>query len=248
MYKLVLPNFEGPFDLLLYFIKRDELNIYDIPIAKITSEFLNYIRLMNYFDLELAGEFILMASTLIYIKAQMLIPRPGRGDDGELEDPRTKLIQPLLEYKQMKEASSNMGYLYDNQKYTYYRNLFNAEQEELASTNNFKNATLFDLLKAFKKATERSKPVEQQHIVEIVPITTEEKSRIILEILKQKKQISFFEITSNQNRQNIVVIFLALLEMIKLQTIVILQDNTFDDIIISIKEDLTIFNEVEQNG
>ncbi len=237
MYKLILPNFEGPFDLLLYFIKRDELNIYDIPIAKITSEFLNYIRLMKYFDLELAGEFILMASTLIYIKAQMLIPRPGVGDDGELEDPRMKLIQPLLEYKQMKEAANNLHLLSEDQKYTYYRTLFNAEQEQFALDNNFKNATLFDLLRAFKKATERTKVEEQQHIVELVPITIEEKVSFILDSLAKKSRISFFEITLKLNRQHIVVTFLALLEMMKLQKVFIHQENSFDDIFISLRSE-----------
>jgi len=86
MYKIRLPNFEGPFDLLLFFIKRDELNIYDIPIARITEEFLKYIRVMQYFDLELAGEFLLMASTLMYIKSQMLLPRPVSEEDGEIEE------------------------------------------------------------------------------------------------------------------------------------------------------------------
>ena len=96
MYKISLPNFEGPFDLLLYFIKRDEINIYDIPIAKITEEFLSYIRLMQYFDLELAGEFIYMASTLIYIKTQMLLPKGDVEIGDEIEDPRTQLVERLI--------------------------------------------------------------------------------------------------------------------------------------------------------
>ena len=99
MYKIKLPVFEGPFDLLLYFIKRDELNIYDIPISKITEEFLEYIRIIKLMDLDLAGEFIVMASTLMQIKSQMLLPRLQDSNGETIDDPRTELVQKLIEYK-----------------------------------------------------------------------------------------------------------------------------------------------------
>ncbi|MFP4528160.1 MAG: segregation and condensation protein A, partial [Candidatus Kapaibacterium sp.] len=127
MYNIKLPNFEGPFDLLLYFIKRDEINIYDIPIARITEEFLNYIRLMKIFDLELAGEFVLMAANLMYIKTQMLLPRYKDEEGEEIEDPRTQLVQRLLEYKQFKEASGEMAEMAEEQRYVYYREVFEAD-------------------------------------------------------------------------------------------------------------------------
>lgn len=152
MYKIKLPNFEGPFDLLLYFIKRDELNIYDIPISKVTSEFLDYIRIMKYFDLELAGEFILMASTLMYIKAQLLLPKPKSSEDSAVEDPRTSLVQKLLEYKQMKDAAQQLHSMSEDNKYTLYRRLFDFDREVLEASAEFKNANLFELMKALQKS------------------------------------------------------------------------------------------------
>ena len=109
-YTIQLPNFEGPLDLLLYFIRRDELNIYDIPIAKITGDFLDYVRLMEMFDLELAGEFMVMAASLMQIKALMLLPREKVNAEGEVEeiDPRAELLQRLLIYKQFKDAAGDL--------------------------------------------------------------------------------------------------------------------------------------------
>lgn len=233
MYKIRLPNFEGPFDLLLYFIKRDEVNIYDIPIAKITKEFLNYIRLIQIFDLELAGEFILMASDLMYIKAQMLLPRPVNEDGEEIDDPRTNLVRRLLEYKQIKDGATEIKALEEEQKYTYYRELFQADMRFAEETENYKNTNLFDLLKAFKKAIERGNYVEVNHHINFEPISIEDKSELILTKLKAKARLSFFEITKGLSRQHIVVTFLAILEMLKSKKIFIIQKENFDDIIIS---------------
>jgi segregation and condensation protein A len=235
MYKIRLPNFEGPFDLLLYFIKRDELNIYDIPISRITEEFLHYIRLIQYFDIELAGEFILMASTLMYIKAQMLLPVRKDDNEEEIEDPRTGLVQKLLEYKKYKDAALQLRQMAEEQKYFYYRNLFDADREMIESSQNYKNATLFDLLSAFKKATEKISIEEVKHIVQIESITVEEKTKLIIHLLQNNKRISFFELTLNSNRPHIVVTFLALLELMKYQRIYIFQENIFGDIIITQK-------------
>jgi segregation and condensation protein A len=235
MYKIRLPNFEGPFDLLLYFIKRDELNIYDIPISRITEEFLHYIRLIQYFDLELAGEFILMASTLMYIKAQMLLPVSKDDNEEEIEDPRTGLVQKLLEYKKYKDAALQLQQMAEEQKYYYYRNLFEIDREIIEESQNYKNATLFDLLAAFKKATDKSAKEEVKHIVQIENITVEEKTKLIIALLKNNRRISFFELTLSSNRQHIVVTFLALLELMKYHRIYIFQENNFEDIIITQK-------------
>lgn len=246
MYKIRLPNFEGPFDLLLYFIKRDELNIYDIPIARITEEFLKYIRLMQYFDLELAGEFLVMVTTLMYIKTQMLLPKPESEDSDEIEDPRTILVQKLIEYKQFKEASHELNQLAEDQRYTYYRNLFNLDAKTIENEDDayYENSTLFDLLKAFKLALERTQGGIKEHVVNINPVSMEEKSAYILQKLRFKKRITFFELVQGESRRSIIVTFLALLDMIKIKLIVILQDNVFDDIIISEKQNIN--DEVEQ--
>lgn len=233
MYKIRLPNFEGPFDLLLYFIKRDEVNIYDIPIAKITKEFLNYIRLIQYFDLELAGEFILMASNLMYIKAQMLLPRSNQEDAENGEDPRTNLVQRLLEYKQIKEGAADLKTLEEEQRYTYYRELFEVDMRLVDDTENYKNTSLFDLLKAFKKVIDRGKYEDVQHHINFEPITIEEKANLIIDKLKSKARISFFELTKGLSRAHIVVTFLAILDMIKGKKIIIMQQDNFEDIVIS---------------
>ena len=123
MYKIKLDHFEGPLDLLLFFIKRDELNIYDIPISKITKEFLAYVNLIRTLDLETAGDFILMASTLMHIKARMLLPREI-DEKGEEIDPRADLIQALLEYKKYKEMSEELSFFETNQRKISYRGNF----------------------------------------------------------------------------------------------------------------------------
>lgn len=233
MYKIRLPNFEGPFDLLLYFIKRDELNIYDIPIAKITAEFLNYIRIIQHFDLELAGEFIFMASTLMYVKTQMLLPRPVDEHGVEIEDPRTQLVQRILEYKQFKEASSDISRLYDDQKYTHYKKLFDAEYAQAEGDMIYKNATLFDLVKAFQTALGRNKDLPQVHEVEMFNVSIDDKSSLIMDKLSRKPRISFFDLVRNLNKQHIVVTFLAVLELMKRQKIFITQDDNFEDITIA---------------
>ncbi len=236
MYKLKLPNFEGPFDLLLYFIKRDELNIYDIPIARITVEFLKYIRVMKYFDLELAGEFIVMAATLMYIKTQMLLPRDEADEASEAEDPRTQLVQRLLEYKKFKEAAYNLQEFEDSQKYIHYRKMFDSDQKmvEDNSQNTYANANLFDLLKAFRKVMDKKDIIEEpQHIVNLFPVTVEEKSKEMLDFLNKKKRIVFSQYIANSSKPIIVITFLTILDLIRKKLIFCQQEEAFDDIVIS---------------
>lgn len=231
MYKIKLPNFEGPFDLLLYFIKRDELNIYDIPISRITAEFLSYIRIMQQFDLELAGEFIVMASNLMYIKTQMLLPRQAPDEGEEIEDPRNQLVQSLLEYKQFKSAAADLAENAEEQKYTFYRTLFDADLQQVGAAG-YKNATLFDLMKAFRKAVERNQAETVEHVVKLVPVKVEEKIEYIKGLLKNKSRVAFSEITRMKSRFHIVATFLAILELMKLQVIFCQQSDNFDEIFI----------------
>lgn len=236
MYKLKLPNFEGPLDLLLYFIKRDELNIYDIPIAGITAEFLKYIRLMKEFDLELAGEFIVMAATLMYIKAQMLLPRDPADEDGEIEDPRTQLVEQLLEYKKYKEAAADLRELDDSQRYVFYRRLF-SEDKSIAEENqksNFSNATLFDLMYAVERVLRRKNIEEENnHTVKIFPVTVEEKAELLLHDLAKSKRIEFSSYIAECSRPVVVVTFLAILDLTRKRRIFIFQNNFGDDIVIT---------------
>ncbi len=236
MYKISLPNFEGPFDLLLFFIRKEELNIYDIPIYKITREFLNYVRLMQLFDLELAGEFLVMAATLMQIKTKLLLPKDEK-DGEEIEDPRTPLIERLLEYKQFKLAGGELAEKFDDQKYTYYRQIFEQDEKIAANSGNFMNATLFHLMRAFKAVMERSKEEPLSHVVEMIPVTVEEKTLQIKKLLKSRPRVNFFQLTTGEPRINVIVTFLALLEMIKNRLVFITQDENFEDIVIARRPD-----------
>jgi segregation and condensation protein A len=230
MYRIKLPNFEGPFDLLLYFIKRDELDIYDIPIARITEEFLSYVRVMKLLDLELAGEFILMASTLMYIKARLLLPKPKDENGEEIEDPRTELVQKLLEYKQIKEAAEEMLVLEENNRHFYGRAYFPSDDN---SEVVYTNTTVFDLLTAFKNAVDRLDNAIQEHVVELIPLTVEEQKSELVKIINVKGRIKFLEYMKDKPKSFIVVTFLALLELIRSHELFISQDDLFEDIIIS---------------
>ncbi|MCX7737535.1 MAG: segregation/condensation protein A [Candidatus Kapabacteria bacterium] len=242
MYRIKLDNFEGPFDLLLYFIKRDEINIYDIPIARITDEFLKYIRLMKILDLEIAGEFIVIAASLMQIKIQMLLPRDNENSDNEAEDPRMPLVQKLLEYKQFKEAAKDLSNLEKSQRFTYYRQLYDVDYQTAINLNGvqYKNATVFDLMSAFGKILERKKNQNNSHIIPLITITVEEKIEMIKSLLLRQKKFSFNKIIKKEPKQVIVVTFLALLELIRSGIIIALQSRSFDDIIISHKDYIRI--------
>ena len=233
MFKISLPNFEGPFDLLLYFIKRDEVNIYDIPIVRITEEFLNYVRVMQIFDLELAGEFLVMAANLMYIKTQMLLPKPRTEDGEEIEDPRTQLVQRLLEYKKFKEASGELKRRAEDNRYTYYRQLFAQDRKISRENGTYVNATIFDLLTAFKRAMERKRINESNHVVKFPQITTEQMIERIISSLEKKGRLSFFSFVNDIPKNELIVTFLAILDLMKSQIIYIKQEGNFDDIIIA---------------
>ncbi len=223
--------------MLLYFIKRDELDIYDIPISRITEEFLNYVRLMQMLDLELAGEFLVMAANLMLIKIQMLLPKDNDPETGEVEDPRTDLVNQLIEYKQMKEAAKELNVISEEQKFVLYRKLFD-EDRKLAKDSlepQYKESNVFDLIAALRKAIKRSEINVKPHIIERNVITVEECSKNLLNTLKQQKRISFMEILKKETKPVIVVTFLAILELIKMGKIFVLQSQNFDDIIITEK-------------
>lgn len=245
MYNIRLSNFEGPLDLLLFFIKRDELDIYDIPIASITHEFLEYVQLMEMLDLEQAGEFVVMASMLIQIKAQMLLPREekegGILDGMDEDDPRAELVRRLLEYKRFKEASETLATQADEQRYVLYRQVFDAEEIHASESGNYRNATLFDLLKALKRAIDKAPVHDDPHVVTRFPITVEEKAEEVVHLLRVRPSVRFFELINGLTKMHIVVTFLALLELAKNALIRIQQDESFDDIVVAAR-----LNEPEQ--
>ena len=150
MYRVQLDQFQGPLDLLLYFIRRDEIDIYDIPIAQITAEYLQLIEDIKAMNLSIAGEFILMAATLMNIKSKMLLPRPELDDEGEPIDPRLELVNQLVEYQRFKEISSELALKSHNQSFLHSRSIEQATEGLDDVGQYLKNVTLFDLSQYFK--------------------------------------------------------------------------------------------------
>lgn len=222
MYRVQLNNFEGPLDLLLFFIKRDELDIYDIPISYITKQFLEYIHLMEELDLDVASEFILMASMLMSIKAKMMLPRED-SDDDELDesDPRYELVQRLLEYKRYKEMSEKMADMDEETRKKYMRGYPEADEVDKQATGEaLQDVTMFDLIAAFKKVLQDIERKNIVHHVEKVSTTVEEQAEFVLNRLQEHGRQTFMEVCSTlKNKIYVVVTFLAVLEMIKEQQI-----------------------------
>ncbi|MCX6150223.1 MAG: segregation/condensation protein A [Ignavibacteriales bacterium] len=235
MYKIKLLNFEGPLDLLLFFIKRDELNIYDIPISTITGEFVEYLNLIKMMDLEVAGDFILMATTLMQIKVRMLLPKEI-DEKGEEIDPRADLVRALLEYKRYKEMSEELSFFEANQRRVSYRGNYSADNKVAYPEYEtlLKNITLFDLIKAFKNAL-LDKPKEIFHEIKKQPITIDEQIEYILSIVKDKGELHFLELVKDmQEKIRIIVTFIALLELIKMGKIGLKTSKSFNDFVIYI--------------
>jgi segregation and condensation protein A len=240
LYKIKLQYFEGPLDLLLFFIKRDELNIYDIPISKITSEFIEYLNLIKQLDLEVAGDFILMAATLMQIKVKMLLPRE-LDEKGEEIDPRADLVKALLEYKKYKEMSEELSYFESNQRKISYRGNYSADYKISAPEYDtlLKNISLYDLMKAFKKAL-IDQPKEIIHEITKIPISIDEQIQYILEKIANSGELHFLELIKGMHEKiRIIVTFIALLELIKIGRIGLKATKRYNDFI--------IYN-LEQNG
>jgi len=230
MYKIKLEQFEGPLDLLLFFIKRDELNIYDIPISRITKEFLEYVSLIKMLDLEVAGDFILMASTLMHIKVRMLLPREI-DEKGEEIDPRAELVKALLEYKKYKEMSEELTYLESNQRKLNYRGNFSADEKESPPDYEIllKNVSIYDLAKAYKKIIEG---IQQPPVHEIakINVTIDEQIKYILEKVELAGKLHFLDLVIEMKEKiRIVVTFVALLELVKMGKIGITVSKNFND-------------------
>jgi segregation and condensation protein A len=233
LYKIKLEQFEGPLDLLLFFIKRDELNIYDIPISKITKEFLEYVNLIKMLDLEVAGDFILMASTLMHIKVRLLLPREV-DEKGDEIDPRADLVAALLEYKRYKEVSEDLGYFESNQRKLSYRGNYSADEKESPPEYEIllKNVTIFDLAKAFKKAIEGIKP-EVVHEIKKINISIDDQIQFILDKINEHGELHFLSLINEMREKiRIVITFIALLELAKMGKIGLKESPNFNDFIL----------------
>ena len=245
-YKLRLEMFEGPLDLLLYLIKKSDIDIYDIPITEITDQYLEYIDTMKTLDLNMIGDFLVMAATLMHIKSRMLLPPDPLAQEEEEEDPRNELVRRLEEYKKFKEIAEQL-----KGKEGLRQDLFPRMLDE-AALNDLKEdakevlieATLFDLINALSQALKKV-PEAKTYEVTQEEFTVEHKIHAILHILIEQDSLNLGELFSRSvNKMEVVVTFMAILELIRLKEIVCVQRRLFDDIVIQrnkIKESPTTF-------
>jgi len=211
-YHVRLTQFEGPLDLLLHLIRRDKINIYDIPISHITKEYLSYIEIMQELRLEVAGEFFVMAATLMRIKAQMLLPK--RPDEEDEEDPREELVRNLLEYRKFKEAANHFADRESDRRKVFTRPAVRPPEGE--KDTSLMEVSIFDLVEAFKKVMEDLKN-QISYRIEKETYTIEEKIDLIRDRIESNSEILFTELFSGEfDRLEIIVTFLAILEMARL--------------------------------
>lgn len=226
-YTIKIKQFEGPFDLLLFFIERDELDIYDIPIARIADDFLSYIREIEALNIDLASEFILVAATLMRIKAKMLLPRKELDEEGNEIDPRDELVRRLIEYKQYKAIISDLREMEEHRSQSQTRGNIADELQEIANKalvdSELESISLFKLLQAFQRVMERYEDVKRSsaHTIVQYSYTVAEQQLGILSILEKAEEPRNFESLFGQCKDRIhaIVTFLALLELLNHQKI-----------------------------
>jgi len=228
-YQIKLPQFEGPFDLLLFFIERDELDIYNIPIARITNDFLSYIHSIEILNIELASEFILFVSTLMRIKARMLLPRREVDAQGNEIDPRQELVDKILEYKRFKEASEVMMVMEADRMMQQKRGNIQTEMSGLGETysegTEIQTVTMYKLLQAYEKVVKKfnERMFKPQHVVVKYNYSLEGQRTYLIANLQEKKRVPFEMLfASCQNRIHAIFTFLAMLELIQQKFLAIL--------------------------
>jgi segregation and condensation protein A len=228
-----LPVFEGPLDLLLYLIKKDELDIYDIPIEKITSQYLEYLRMIKMLDLEVAGEYLVVAATLVYIKSRVILPHDQRPpeDEAEEDDPRWELVRQLVEYKKYKDAAFELQQCLTRQENMHGRGGTVKPDMTADGSLPFDKVGLFDLLAVFQKVLDRANKDEDLRDIFEDRFTVSDKIQFIQARLNERKRIVFEELfVDGASRTEIVVTFLATLELIRLKQIGVVQESPFSPI------------------
>ena len=226
--KLKLGEFAGPLDLLLYLIRREEANIFDIPIAKITDEYLRYIKLLEKFDVAMAAEFLVMAATLIEIKSRMLLPQdPVEEGEEELEDPRKELVDQLLEHQKFKNAAEMLWSRATVEQAVFTRGVIESDENNLEVS-----ASIFDLFEKFQKIVERHKE-EVKMEIEREEMSLQEMISNIKNRLKQEKKLNVLEVFRQiKTRTELVISFIAILEIVRTESVRLMQKDIFGDIIL----------------
>lgn len=226
-YRVHFAEFEGPLDLLLYLIRKEEMSIYDIPIARITEQYLVYLRLMEELDIGVVGEFLVMAATLIHIKSKMLLPRDPTqpGDPEELEDPRQELVERLLEHQRYKAAAETLYQRRELEQAVFAR--IPAEEEK---ANDEVNATVFDLLTAFRDIILRAQAMVEIEIARD-EVTLSQKLAEVRALVEAREAVTVRELFErSKSRREIVITFLAILELVKARIIRVEQEDAFGEI------------------
>lgn len=242
-FEIRLPQFAGPFDLLLFFIERDELDIRDIQIAKITDDFLEYIHQMNALNIELASEFIFIAATLMRIKAKMLLPLPDLDEEGNEIDLKKDLVQKLIEYKKFKLLSESFRLLEEERFKQEKRGNISFDLQKVAensaeSGEELSTVGLYKLMMVYDKAMSRyhSKQQDVKHTVIQYPYTIEQQKKVIAELIKLNQKIDFSKLMkSSENKVHFVYNFLAILEMLQQQLISIQVGLGFNNFSVAVK-------------
>jgi segregation and condensation protein A len=230
LYNIKLPEFEGPMDLLLHLIKENKVDIYDIPISFITGQYLEYLEIMKELDLEIAGEFLVMAATLIQIKSRMLLPPDEEAPPEEMEDPRLELVQRLLEYQAFKDAAAVLKEKEDAALKIFGRPPERVEEQEVASPELYLfDVNLFDLLAAFRKLLENAPP--EMRTITRETLTVKDKMMHIADMIENLESIRFEELFKDTfSRVQLIVTFLALLELLRLGLARVYQEKEFGNI------------------
>lgn len=231
-YNISLKSYEGPMDLLLDLIKKNEVDIYDIPIHLITEQFLEYLNLSKTLNMDITSDFILMAATLIEIKSKMLLPKHQDEDESEeeTEDPRQELVQKILEYEKFREVSSILKTSHEFENKSIYK-----LQEDFSSIDDvdfIKNLTTDKLAIAFSNIIKNMKAEEKNYTIRTEFFTNKMAMNIIKEKLKSSKQLSFVEVVKDQSLENIITYFLAILELAKNGKVTLDQNKDLSDILI----------------
>lgn len=239
-FEVKLPLFEGPFDLLLFFIERDELDIYDIPISKITNDFLEYIHHLERLNIEVASEFILVAATLMRIKSKMLLPRPQIDEQGNEIDPREELVRHLLEYKKYKSVVDTFHKMEETELMKEKRGNLAKELRSLAESTNveseLQDITVFKLMTVLEKVMKRYEASKNKPVHQVIqyPYTVDGQKKYLIDTLSKKERISFVELLNEfPSRIGLIFNFLAILEMLALQILTIQVGEGFNNFWVS---------------
>ncbi len=235
MFNVKLENFEGPLDLLLYFIKRDKIDIYDIPISQITSEYIDVINTAKKLDVSVAGEFLFMASLLLRLKTRMLLPRQKDEEGLDIDDPRINLVGQLLQYKNFRNIAHQLKGIHEENKDLFYRPNDKISFKKTINPSDFLNeVSLFDISKIFQSAIDNA-PQDNSFTIVRETISLQEQKQFIISNFKDKKTISLSSLIKKlDSKLEIIVTFLALLNMIKESELICKQKNTFEDIDITL--------------